>query len=69
MAEAHLARRWSSAFVERVNSAAKLTLGDFRPHLADDEPGDLATLRINRAFMEYILRLRFPSRLDILVTV
>jgi len=54
IAQCHLAGRMSSSFVERVNSAGKLLLGDRRGALSDRELGMLCVLRVNRAFMEYM---------------
>lgn len=54
MAECYLGDRQASSFVERVNSAAKLLLGDKRATLSDAELQMLSILRINRRFMEYM---------------
>ena len=44
----------SSSFVERVNSALKLIMGNGRTSLHPTELAQLAILRINRAFMIYM---------------
>ena len=54
MAECHLGCRMSSSFSERVNSAAKLLLGERRACLSDEELEMICILRINRVFMEYM---------------
>jgi hypothetical protein len=56
MAECHLGNRMASSFVERVNSAAKLLLGDRRGNLTDDELEMICILRVNRNFMEYMYK-------------
>ena len=48
----------SSSFVERVNSALKLIMGNGRTMLHPTELGQLAVLRINRAFMEHMKKRR-----------
>ena len=51
MADAYLARRCASSFVERCNSAAKLALGEHRPSMNDAELRALCMLRVNRRFI------------------
>ena len=48
LAKRDLADNLSSSFVERVNSAAKLIMGNGRTLLHEDELGKLVVLRINR---------------------
>ena len=54
LALCHLADNLSSSFVERVNSALKLIMGNGRTLLNPAELSKLAVLRINRAFMEHM---------------
>ena len=54
LALCHLGGNLSSSFVERVNSAIKLIMGNGRTLLNPTELGQLAVLRINRAFMEHM---------------
>ena len=63
MAECHLGCRIASSFVERVNSAAKLLLGNRRATLSEDKMGMLCVLRINRRFMGYIYKKNHPELL------
>jgi len=48
LAKRDLADNLSSSFVERVNSAAELVMGNGRTLLHEDELGKLVVLRINR---------------------
>ena len=63
IAECHLGNRMASSFVERVNSAAKLLLGDKRACLSKSELGMTCLLRINRKSMVYMYE-HHPGVLD-----
>ena len=56
MAECHLGERMASSFCERVNSAAKLLLGERRACLSDEELQMTCLLRVNRKFMMHMYK-------------
>ena len=46
----------ASSFCERVNSAAKLLLGERRACLSDEELQMICLLRVNRKFMMHMYK-------------
>ena len=64
IAECHLGERMASSFCERVNSAAKLLLGERRGCLSDEELQMICLLRVNRKFMMHM----YQNHSDLLLT-